>query len=133
MKELLGHKLIKEKISNDELMIVWETKLIGLLLNQYQDLIEILLITLNYVRKLKENNVAVFFEDDNINTLSMDGELLLIVFSSVAQWEVENILSNVKKGLKMKMQRGEFVGFQSCLGYDYDLITKQISVNQEEK
>lgn len=33
----------------------------------------------------------------------------------------------------MKMQRGEFVGFQSCLGYDYDLITKQISVNQEEK
>lgn len=59
--------------------------MIGLLLNQYQDLIEILLITLNYVRKLKENNVAVFFEDDNINTLSMDGELLLIVFSSVAQ------------------------------------------------
>ena len=89
--------------------------------------------TLNYVRKLKENNVAVFFEDENINTLSMDGELLLTVLSSVAQQEVENISSNVKKGLKMKMQRGELVGFQSCLGYDYDPTTKQISVNQEEK
>lgn len=39
--------------------------------------------TLNYVRKLKENNIAVFFEDENINTLSMDGELLLTVLSSV--------------------------------------------------
>lgn len=41
--------------------------------------------TLNYVRKLKENNVAVFFEYENIDTLSMDGELLLTVLSSVAQ------------------------------------------------
>jgi DNA invertase Pin-like site-specific DNA recombinase len=32
--------------------------------------------------------------------------------SSVAQQEVENISANVKKGLKMKMKRGELVGFQ---------------------
>ncbi len=32
----------------------------------------------------------------------------------------------------MKMKRGELVGFQSCLGYDYDVNTKQITVNQEE-
>ena len=88
--------------------------------------------TLKYVRKLKEMNVAVFFEEENINTLTMDGELLLVILSSVAQQEVENISANVKKGLKMKMQRGELVGFQGCLGYDYDPMDKSISVNEEE-
>lgn len=86
--------------------------------------------TLKYVRMLKEKNIAVFFEDENINTMTMDGELLLVILSSVAQQEVENISANVKKGLKMK--RGELVGFQSCLGYDYDQSTKTISVNREE-
>ncbi|NEZ42588.1 recombinase family protein [Paenibacillus alvei] len=88
--------------------------------------------TLKYVRMLKEQNVAVFFEDENINTMTMDGELLLVILSSVAQQEVENISSNVKKGLKMKMKRGELVGFQSCLGYDYDVQTKKISINEKE-
>ena len=66
--------------------------------------------TLKYVRMLKERNIAVYFEDEKINTLTMDGELLLVVLSSVAQQEVENISANVKKGLKMKMKRGELVG-----------------------
>lgn len=88
--------------------------------------------TLKYVRLLKEHNIAVYFEDEKINTLTMDGELLLVVLSSVAQQEVENISDNVKKGLKMKMKRGELVGFQGCLGYDYDASDKSIHVNKEE-
>ncbi|MDD4438792.1 MAG: recombinase family protein [Tissierellia bacterium] len=88
--------------------------------------------TLKYVRMLKERNIAVFFEDENINTMTMDGELLLVILSSVAQQEVENISANVKKGLKMKMKRGELVGFASCLGYDYDPIDKSISINEAE-
>lgn len=88
--------------------------------------------TLKYVRLLKEQNIAVFFEDEKINTLTMDGELLLVVLSSVAQQEVENISANVKKGLKMKMQRGELVGFQGCLGYDYNKEDKSITINEEE-
>ena len=88
--------------------------------------------TLKYVRMLKEKNIAVFFEEENINTLTMDGELLLVILSSVAQQEVENISANVKKGLKMKMQRGELIGFQGCLGYDYHSEDKSISINEEE-
>lgn len=88
--------------------------------------------TLKYVRMLKERNVAVFFEKENINTLTMDGEMLLTILSSVAQQEVENISAIVKMGLKMKMQRGELIGFQSCLGYDYNQATQKISVNEEE-
>lgn len=88
--------------------------------------------TLKYVRMLKEKGIAVFFEEENINTLTMDGELLLVILSSVAQQEVENISANVKKGLKMKMQRGELVGFQGCLGYDYHPEDKTITINDEE-
>ena len=88
--------------------------------------------TLRYVRLLKEHNIAVYFEDEKINTLTMDGELLLVVLSSVAQQEVENISQNVKKGLRMKMKRGELIGFQGCLGYDYDASDKSIHVNKEE-
>ena len=31
----------------------------------------------------------------------------------------------------MKMKRGELVGFQGCLGYDYDVVTKSLSINEE--
>ena len=88
--------------------------------------------TLKYVRQLKEKNIAVYFEDEKINTLSMDGELLLVVLSSVAQQEVENISANTKKGIAMKMSRGEMVGFARALGYNYDTETKTISINEEE-
>ena len=87
--------------------------------------------TLKYVRMLRERNIAVYFEVEKINTLK-DGEFLLTILSSVAQQEVENISANVKKGLKMKMQRGELVGFQSCLGYDYNPADKTITINEEE-
>lgn len=89
--------------------------------------------TLSYVRKLKEKNVAILFEEENINTLEMSGELLLTILSSVEQQESETISSHVKLGLKMKMQRGELVGFHGCYGYDYDKLTKTLTVNEEEK
>ena len=86
--------------------------------------------TLKYVRMLKERNIAVVFETENIDSLR-DGEFLLTILSSVAQQEVENTSAYVKKGLKMKMKRGELVGFQGCLGYDYDVETKTLSINEE--
>ena len=86
--------------------------------------------TLKYVRMLKEKNIAVYFEVEKINTLK-DGEFLITILSSVAQQEVENTSAYVKKGLKMKMKRGELVGFQRCLGYDYDFLTKELSINEE--
>lgn len=88
--------------------------------------------TLKYVRLLKEHNVAILFEKENINTMTMNGEMLLSILSSLAQQESESISSNVKMGLKMKMKRGELIGFSGCLGYDYNPISKTISINEEE-
>ena len=86
--------------------------------------------TLKYVRMLKEKGIAVYFEVEKINTMK-DGEFLMTILSSVAQQEVKNTSAYVKKGLKMKMKRGELVGFQGCLGYDYDVATKLLSINEE--
>ena len=88
--------------------------------------------TLKYVRLLKENNVAIIFEEEGINTLEMSGELLLTILSSVAQQESETISSHVKLGLKMKSQRGELVGFNNCYGYHYDSKTNKMIIIEEE-
>lgn len=116
-------KMIKDCLNGDIDMVI--TKSISRFARNTLD-------TLKYVRLLKEKNIPVFFEDEKINTLSMDGELLLVVLSSVAQQEVENISNNVKKGLAMKMSRGEMIGFNRALGFDYDQKTKVISINEKE-
>lgn len=71
--------------------------------------------TLKYVRMLRDMGIGVIFEEENINTLDMAGELLLTVLSSVAQQESETISSHIKLGLKMKKERGEIVGFARML------------------
>ena len=88
--------------------------------------------TLKYVRMLKEKSIAVLFEEENLNTLSGTGEMLLTVLSAMAQQESENISSHVLLGLKMKKDRGELIGYNGCYGYNYDLITKQITINEEQ-
>lgn len=86
---------------------------------------------LEYTRLLKKHNVAVLFEEENINTFSMQGEVAMTVLTSIAQQESESISTNVKMGLKMKMKRGELIGFQGCLGYDYDKETKELVISSK--
>jgi len=88
--------------------------------------------TLNYVRKLKDIGVAVYFEEENINTLDMNGELLLTILSSVAQQESLNLSSHVNLGLKVKMQRGEPCGTVKCYGYNFNKETGELTINEEQ-
>jgi DNA invertase Pin-like site-specific DNA recombinase len=41
--------------------------------------------SLQNIRKLKEKNIAVFFEKERINTLEASGELLITILSSQAE------------------------------------------------
>lgn len=88
--------------------------------------------TIKYTRLLKDKGIAVIFEQENINTLTADGELTLTVLSAVAQQYVENLSESVKFGLRAKMKRGELVGKHDALGYDYDKETGVITVNKDE-
>ena len=88
--------------------------------------------TIQYVRMLKEKGITIIFEKENINTSTMESEMQLALLSTLAQNEVESLSANVKLGVKMKMKRGEMMGFNGCLGYDYHQEDKSISVNPEE-
>ena len=88
--------------------------------------------TLKYVRMLREKNIAILFEEENLNTTTGAGELMLTILSAMAQQESENISSHVLLGLKMKKDRGELIGYNGCYGYNYNIETKEITINEEE-
>lgn len=56
--------------------------------------------SLNYVRKLKTMGIGVFFEEQNIDTLTTDSEMFIGLYSVMAQSESENISANVKWGIQ---------------------------------
>ena len=88
--------------------------------------------TLNNVRLLREHNIDVYFEKENIHTLLLDSEMFLTLYSAFAQAESESLSMNVKLGLKAKMKRGEFVGNVKCYGYDWIKETKKLKINEEQ-
>ena len=85
---------------------------------------------LSYTRMLKAKGVTVIFEKENIDTSTMESEMQLSLISALAQNEVESLSQNVSLGVQMKMSRGERMGFNGCLGYDYHPEDKSISVNE---
>lgn len=87
---------------------------------------------LKYIRLLKEHNVAVFFEEENINTMEMQGEILLTVLSALAQQGSATISSSVALGARMKMKRGELVGHYAPYGYRYDQDKEELVICEEE-
>ena len=88
--------------------------------------------TLENVRLLRENNIDVFFEKENIHTLNLDSEMFLTLYSAFAQAESESTSMNVKMGLKAMMKRGEAVGRCECYGYTWNKETKQLEINEEQ-
>ena len=64
---------------------------------------------ISWVRKLKEKNVAVYFEKENLNTLDDSTEMILTILSSQAQEESRAISTNVKWGYARKFEKGESI------------------------
>ena len=61
---------------------------------------------LKTVRHLKDLGIEVQFEKEHINSLSGDGEVMLTLLASFAQSESESISTNVKWGIRKRMQSG---------------------------
>ncbi len=84
--------------------------------------------TLQAIRDLKEKDVEVYFEKENIWTLDSKGEVLLTIMSSLAQEESRSISENVKWATRKKFANGEAsVSYSKFLGYD-----KGFKINEEE-
>lgn len=89
--------------------------------------------SLSCIRKLKEKNIAIYFDEEHINTLESSGELLITILSSQAQEESRNISENVKWGLKRKYEKGEVLvrrmfGYQKGIDGQLHIIPEEAEV-----
>lgn len=73
---------------------------------------------LKYTRELKDLNIPVYFEKENINTMDVKGEVLLTIMASLAQQESESLSANVRLGLQFRNQQGKVqINHKRFLGY----------------
>ncbi|AQW61962.1 hypothetical protein B1779_01360 [Dehalococcoides mccartyi] len=84
---------------------------------------------LETVRKLKALEVDIYFEEQNIHTLSAEGELMLTILASYAQAESLSASENQKWRVRKGFENGELINWRFLFGYR---ITKgEIEINTE--
>jgi DNA invertase Pin-like site-specific DNA recombinase len=87
---------------------------------------------LKYIRQLKDKNIPVFFEKENINTMDSKGEIMLTIMASLAQQESQSLSQNVKLGIQYRYQQGEVqVNHNRFLGYTKDENKRLVIVPEE--
>ena len=85
---------------------------------------------LETIRELKDLGIAVYFEEQRINTLTADGELLLTLLASFAQAESFSASENMKWRYRQGFENGELMGLRHLFGYDIDRTG--IVINEEQ-
>lgn len=73
--------------------------------------------SIQYTRQLLANGVAVYFQNDNINTLDEDSEFRLTIMASMAQDESRKISSRVRWGHHQAIKNGVVLGNSNIFGY----------------
>jgi site-specific DNA recombinase len=87
---------------------------------------------LKYIRQLKDKNIPVYFEKENINTMDSKGEVMITIMASLAQQESQSLSQNVKLGLQYRYQQGEIqVNCNRFLGYTKDENKHLVIVPEE--
>jgi len=84
---------------------------------------------LETVRKLKRLGVDVYFEEQNIHSLSSDGELMLTILASYAQEESLSASENCKWRIRNKFKEGIPTSLRI---YGYDYVGGKLFVNPKE-
>ncbi len=87
--------------------------------------------TLKFIRFLKDKGIGIYFEEENIYTNAVQGELLITILSSLAQQESENTSSHVTTGIEMSLKNGTRIDTHKCYGYDYSKETKKFTINDK--
>ena len=71
------------------------------------------------IRELKKLGVDVFFEEQNLYSLSSEGELVLTFLASFAQEEARNVSENMKWRVKRNFEQGVPWSEPRTLGYEF--------------
>lgn len=82
------------------------------------------------IRELKALHVDVYFEEQNLNSLSEQGELILTLLASMAEAEAKSVSENVKWGVLKEFKMGNLYGVKHL--YGYDVVDKHFVVNEKE-
>lgn len=85
---------------------------------------------LSTIRELSSVGVDVFFEEQNLHSISCDGEMILTLLASCAQEEARSASENVKWRVKKDFKQGILNGGNDC--YGYKLIDKKFVLVPEE-
>ncbi len=89
---------------------------------------------LKYVRQLKDKNIAIFFEKENINTLDGRGDFLITLLGSLAQEERSNLSKVTRIGIVYRFQEGKIrINHNWFLGYTKDENGDLVIVPEQAK
>ncbi|HEX3018027.1 MAG TPA: recombinase family protein [Caproicibacter sp.] len=75
------------------------------------------LTLLEAVRELKGLGIDVYFEKENLHSISGDGELMLSILASFAQEESRSVSENCKWRIRKRFQAGEPANWRFLFGY----------------
>ncbi len=87
---------------------------------------------LEMIRRLNSLGISIYFERENIDTSSMESELILTILSSLAESESTAISQNVKWGIKCRFRNGTYVISDPAYGYK-NVNGKMVVVPEEAK
>lgn len=87
---------------------------------------------LETIRLLKGLGVGVCFEEQNIDTAQMSGELLTAVFAAISQKESESISGNMRWSYRRRMESGKFITCKAPFGYRLEQGKLEIDETEAE-
>ncbi len=86
--------------------------------------------SLEAVRELAALGVSVYFEEQNIDTAQVSGEVLIAMFAALAQRESEAISERVRWSYRVRMSKGRF---STCKApYGYRLVKDHLEIQEDE-
>lgn len=85
---------------------------------------------LETVRELKLLGVDVYFEEQNIHSISGDGELMLTILASYAQEESLSASENCKWRIRKQFEKGELANLRFMFGYQ--VVKGKVEIDSEQ-
>lgn len=64
---------------------------------------------LQYIRELKDLGISIYFENENIDTMTAGGEVLITILAAMAEQESRTMSTNIKWAWQKKFQEGEII------------------------
>lgn len=90
---------------------------------------------LNYIRELKDLGISVYFENENIDTMTPGGEVLLTILAAMAEQESRTMSTNIKWSYQKKFQNGEVIlntgmvlGYKKSKTGDYVIAEEEAEI-----